>query len=413
MEGGAGGAGGEDATVRGKVIDFWRHPIPNVPVEVNGTVTTTDDDGEFEVADVPAVYDASLVIDFEEGAYTHHVYGWVYQDLTRRDPTLQVYRGLPNRSVPVEFVGENAAEVDEPLVGLSIAGPDGTYPWACTNTAGCTPLGVSWFGPTTTTATAHALLMRLDPDTDLPMDFIAYDSPLIVLVPGAPGTVSLDLSADEIPSGNLLGTVTASDDSSRENRVFVRFPTGGSIELLSDAAGPNSFSYLVPNLPQGSITVAAAVTDAYGGFSLAHQDGLAAGSEPVSLTLPTPSSLTLPIGGATGVDSTTSFRFVGSPESDAYLVVMSSYSYNTGLFIVTSREELAIPEVLGGAFQLIPDDIIDWWVETHGDAGSVDELAASGGFMDAFSADAETPKGPRLGSGSYTASDYRSFTTAP
>lgn len=52
-------------------------------------------------------------------------------------------------------------------------------------------------------------------------------------------------------------------------------------------------------------------------------------------------------------------------------------------------------------------------METHGDWASVDEMAAPGGFMDAFASDGATPIGPRLGNGEYTASVSRYFTTAP
>ena len=97
-----------------------------------------------------------------------------------------------------------------------------------------------------------------------------------------------------------------------------------------------------------------------------------------------------------------------------YHAVVMSNGFDTKLYIVTSREELTIPEVLGGDFQLKPNDSMYWWVETHGDAGSVDEMAAPGGFMDSFSfAVYPEPLGPRLGSGQYTTSGYRSFTTAP
>ena len=150
-----------------------------------------------------------------------------------------------------------------------------------------------------------------------------------------------------------------------------------------------------------------------GAVSVAHQGGLAAASDPVALTLPTPASLLVPADGTTGVDANTPFRIVASPDSDAHLVVISN-AFDTKLHIVTTRDELTIPEVVAGEFQLKRDDLMYWWVETHGDASSVDELAAPGGFMDSFSfATYPEPLGPRVGSGSYTESDYRSFTTAP
>ncbi len=411
--GGAGGASSADATVRGRVIDFWGHALPGIRVEVSGTLTTTDNDGEFEVAEVPSIYDASLVVESVEDnvPFTH---GWVYQDLTRRDPTLQVKRGYPNQWVPVEFRGENSTEIDEPLLGLSVAGPDGTYRGSTSNLTAYRPGMVEWHGPSATTATAHAVLMRLDPDTDFPTAYVAYDSAPVRLEEGVPPTVLLDLSPDELQAGSLLGTVSGgAEDPSHTNSVYARFPTGGSIELVREFNGQDSFSYLVPNLPEGSLTVAAEATFANGGTSVVHQGGLAAGSDPVALTLPTPGSLSVPAAGATGVDSTTPFRFVGSPDSDTYLVAIVN-SFNTRLSIVTSREEFTLPEVLGGDFQLQPEDVMHWWVETHGEAGSVDELAAPDGFMDAFSFTTyPEPMGPRLGSGSYTASNWRSFTTAP
>jgi hypothetical protein len=85
--GGEGGAASTGSPVRGQVIDFWGHPLPNVPVEVSGSaLTITDEHGRFEVPDVPAVYDASLI---SRSPSPREVYGWVYQWRTRRGPTLQ------------------------------------------------------------------------------------------------------------------------------------------------------------------------------------------------------------------------------------------------------------------------------------------------------------------------------------
>lgn len=408
---GEGGAASTGSPVRGQVIDFWGHPLPNVPVEVSGSaLTITDEHGRFEVPDVPAVYDASLMIEITQPR--REVYGWVYQGLTRRDPTLQVYRGLPQWDATTTFNAEDWEGGDNQTLMLSVVGPDGHNQFSTTNPNYTT--FPTWRGPATTSATVHSLVVVSDPETDLPIDYLAYDSSPVSLAGDEPRTVTLDLSPDEIPVGVLLGTVSAPNLAGRENRVFVRFPTGGSIQVVRDTDAGNNLSYLVPTLPGGSITVSASEgTRSYTGFSLVHRDGLAANGEPVALTVPEPSVLLLPADGATAVDSTTQFAFSGSSASGAYLVAMSSHSYYSGLFIVTAREEFTIPEVVGGAFELISDDLTEWHVETHGDWTDVDAMAGPGGFMDAFASDGATPIGPRLGNGAYTASVSRYFTTTP
>ena len=58
-EGGMGGTTPADMTVRGRIIDFYRHPVPGVTIDIAGTEVLTNAQGEFVVPDVPATYDAS------------------------------------------------------------------------------------------------------------------------------------------------------------------------------------------------------------------------------------------------------------------------------------------------------------------------------------------------------------------
>ncbi len=409
--GGAGGAAGGDTTVRGRVIDFWGHPIPNVPVEIGGEVTLTGSDGTFTVAEVAAEYDASLVVDYL--APGRRIYGWVYQGLTRRDPTLQVYGGLPLRS------GDFALSLTtEPFdadwnLTMSFGGPDGTSTHEDVGDNGIDPGSVSWRGPDTATFTVHGLLWQYDTTTELPISYLAYDSTLIALTEPVKTEFSLDLSPDSIASSNLRGEVLGSA-ANRTHSAFVRFATGAAIEVAREYEAPGTFSYLVPSLPGSSLTFAASVGSAFSPpLALAHVEGLAPGQD-VEVTLPTPSTLLTPATAATDVTRETPFRFLPSPDSGgAVVVVFDRVDYYDGLYIVTAREEVTIPEVAGGAFGLQPAATYVWWVETHGEQSTVDELAGADGFLDAFSWDYAQPTGPSLGSGSYTMSGARSFTTAP
>jgi hypothetical protein len=406
--GASGGSGGADATtVHGRVIDFWGHAVAGIPVDVDGTLTQTDQDGAFVVEDVSQKYDASLAI-----LLSTRNYGWVYKGLTRRDPTLQVYRGLEERWGYFTVTPQNGSFATDRTLTLAFGGPDGSGMHD-----GVAENGVStstpWFGPEQTTETAHGLLWQYDEDTELPTSYVAYKSQLVALAEGSPAEFNLDLTSESIAAGNVQGTVVPVTSESRQNSVFVRFNTGAAIEVARDRDGPDSFTYLVPTLPNGSITVSASEGSGFSGaFSLAHADGLAASST-VSLTLPAPPSLTLPGPGTTGVTSSTPFQFApGEGNGGAYLVVINSVDYYTALFIVTDEERFTLPTVAQGAYVLMSDEVFEWWVETHGQQTTVDEMAGPDGFLDAFSWETDRPAGPRQGEGEFTMSAARSFTTA-
>jgi hypothetical protein len=113
------------------------------------------------------------------------------------------------------------------------------------------------------------------------------------------------------------------------------------------------------------------------------------------------------------VDETTTFRFTGgSGNGSVRLIAMESYYYATGLYIVTTNEEFTLPTVVQGAYELLADDVTEWYVETHGSYDGVDAIARPGGFPDPIGG-AGAPVGPRRGDGSFTQTGYRVFTTAP
>jgi hypothetical protein len=77
--------------VRGRLIDFYGAPVPNVEITIGASTATTDHAGTFEIADVAPPYDVSFIITILSGPYIKH--GWLFKGLTRADPTLQVTRG--------------------------------------------------------------------------------------------------------------------------------------------------------------------------------------------------------------------------------------------------------------------------------------------------------------------------------
>ncbi|HKY37810.1 MAG TPA: hypothetical protein VJN18_17830 [Polyangiaceae bacterium] len=417
-EGGSTGMGGappiEDPTVRGKVIDFWGQAVPGVPVQIGETLVQTDAMGEFELADVADEYDISLSI--ELNSITLH--GYVFQGLTRRDPTLQVYKGLTDRSGNFLMQGHDVTVGTNQVALMSIGGPGGAAEY--TAYEGGLDTSFYWRGASAIQATAHALYWQTDAATDLPTSYLGFDSTLVAFDDSTPdkSNFSFMLSGDPLTSGNLQGTVTPSSDVDRENYAFLRFATGDRIQLLKDYPnGPNTFSYLVPTVTGGSITMAAVEGYAYtGDYAVAHQSGLAA-SGTVNLTIPNPGSLVAPNDSVTNVNLTTQFSYLGGTGSAGTHLVAIHADERVSccfdiLWIATTKTQLTLPEVVGANF-LKSSELYYWRIETHGKYATVDAMTGPAGFLDSFSADEASPQGPRTGSGQYSVTSSRRFTAAP
>jgi hypothetical protein len=392
--------------VRGRVVDFWLVPLSNVPVTIGTTTVMTNANGEFTIIDVAPQYDVSMVVRWS--GTQAGVYGWKYEGLTRRDPTLQVRKGRGNRYANFVIIPQNATIDASRNLSVVIAGMHGS---SLFDGVGANGLRSSayWVGPTTMQATAHALLWELD-SNDLPTAYRSYDSVAALLDDSSAMETMFNPSlADEtIASGTVSGTVVSAVGDDRANLVFVRFPDGGSIELVNDYPPPSTFSYLVPTLPGGAtITVAASYGFGSAEYAVAHRDGLAAGQANIALTIPTPVLLDSPESGTIAGPATT---LQWSAATGAVQVIhIEDRDYYQGAFVVTRNARLAsIPTFEG--FELRPAGVHLWNIETHGSFATVDAFAGPEGGLDSMGSSTDAPMGPKTGSGTYTQSLTRSFT---
>jgi hypothetical protein len=404
-----------DPTVRGKVIDFWGQAVPGVPVQIGDTLGSTDAMGEFEFEEVPDEYDVSMSIELSSNT----LHGYVFQGLTRRDPTLQVYTGLTDRSGTFVMAKLDVAVGTNEVAMMSIGGPGGAEEY--TAYEGGLETSFDWRGASTIQATAHALHWQIDAATDLPTNYLGFDSTLVAFDDAATDKSGFNFMLGGGPptSGNLDGTVIPNSGVERANYAFLRFATGDSIELLADyPSPPNSFGYLVPSVTGGSVTMAAVEGDAYyGDYAVAHQSGLAPGGT-ANLTIPHPGSLVAPNDLATNVNLTTQFSYLaGTGSAGTHLVAIHSDESAAGccydiLWIATTKTQLTIPEVVGSNF-LKSSEGYYWRIETHGKYATVDAMTGPTGFLDSFSANEASPQGPRTGAGQYTVTSSRWFNAAP
>ncbi len=407
---GAGGSTGTNAPVTGKVIDYLGRVVPGVTVTLGGVSKQTNAQGVFAFPAVPSEYDVSLlvkpVIDSVQGNYY-----WVYQGLTRRDPTLQVYRALEGQSGVVNTTISNGVFGGLNRTDVAFGSVDGSVTLE-KRTSAVVERAFEWDGPGQTAGTAHGLRWTVDA-AGLPVAFRGYkETPLAISSTAGTAQLVLDLADVMLNQGTLTGSVTpANAANGREHLVFLRFGSDAWINVVNEVATDTAFSYVVPSLGSGLLTVAAAESSGAGSYSIVHKD-VAAAQTGVALVVPPAPTLVGPANNATAAIATATFQWATTAKVSV-LHVEDNEQYN-GVYVVTALQQLKLPTFTGG-FALRSGAIHVWDVQTHGGLDSVDTAAGPNGFQDAFAAAGQRavaePAGPRRGGGSFSISQTRGFTS--
>jgi len=413
---GSGGEGGvppvEGGTVTGNVIDFWRHPIPNVPVRIGDETVITDATGKFVIEDVAATYDAACVITLANPA---KVYEWVYLGLSRRDPTLQVTEAFNSYEAIFSVSQVNGGTFGDDLWMVGFGSENGSD----SDTADSAGFyrRPDWWGPSVNEWTLHSIF--LERTGELPSKYVAYETQTATT--NASGTTmeqafEMDLTQQVFDTGNVTGAIVEDTGVGRTNSVFVRFTSGGNVPLVDRVAtSASSYQYLVPTLANGSITIAAAETHDDDSYTIAHRDGRNVGDTGVDIVIPSPVTGLAPLDETMGVDSDTAFSFAaGDPDNSGYVVHIESEEYQQGVYIVTANRQFTLGDVPVVTNNLIvPNGWHNWTVQTHGQFDSVDEMTGPNGYLDAFATSYYRPQGPQRESGAFTVSYQADFQAEP
>jgi hypothetical protein len=399
--------------VAGTVIDYWKHPVPNATVALGTQSVVTAADGKFQFANVPASYDISVTLGKSPTGSAYNQ-GWLFQGVTRRDPTLQIYRALAahgfndNTTLSSTIAGLTFPLPSQRAVKLAFGSPDGTFQYEPDYNPYDDASDPDWRGPSTTQGTLHALLWTYSgtTSTDPPASYLGYDSLPLTLVAGTTVHAALDVSKMKtIASAATAGNVTSSSTSQRENDVYLVFGSRAILQLVSVTATTPSFSYIMPTIPESSITISAQrgfFTSPP--FSIAHTDNLTAGMTGVALTIPDPPALIAPFDSATGLNDMTDFSWT-NPGKVSYV----AFRFDTVVYyVVTAGNKTKFPKFGVNGLEL-PSGAGTWSVETHGYA-TVDDATGPNGGLDPFAATGIF-WGPPRGSGSFAWSETRSLTT--
>ncbi|HKO95073.1 MAG TPA: hypothetical protein VJU61_28155, partial [Polyangiaceae bacterium] len=356
--------------------------------------------GEFRFEGISSPYDVALLSE-QVGDYTH---AWVYQGLTRPDPTLQVFFGLPGRgSGPVGLYSGLELTPTQKL-SFAAAGPQGA--WSYFDAYGdFSNSGIGWSGPSQAAFTFHALWWETS-ESGLPSSYLAHDQQAVLLAENASAEVRFDLSHDDIAASSVAGSVSGGGgDVERYNYAYLQFADQAQIQLFSTAAPEAAFDYIVPALPEMRVVVAATEGLFGSEYAIAHRE-VAAGDRNIQLEIPRPVRPQAPESGVTGVGPGSVFAWEG--EAAAYLLFIEDVATRRrALRVLTSSKRVTLPRL--PYFALTPGGEHYWRVETHGRGRNIDELAGPEGFVDAFSSPAGGSGGPRRSEGSYSISLGRSF----
>lgn len=413
------GAAGSAGPVTGQLIDFWGAPLPNIAVTIGEQTATTDSQGRFEIDDVASEYDVSFIL--YAVAKDH---GWRFEGLTRRDPTLQVFNGREERSREITISLNDTEYPSNMRLGIGVGSPNGsnTTVLVSNGTAFEDDFLLYWYGDKSALATYHTLLWE---ETDrVPTKYVGYDSAPIALSTDLAGqTFSTNATTDQdLSTFTVDGEVIPRTGRYRSNQAYVRFTDGSSVKLATVDDADDEFSYLVPALPESSVTVAAYEFES--GFepvqrrsmAMAYQGGLTQGADPVSLTIPALPKLLSPIGTTPLPIDDVSFRWQGV---DGPIMIRiegcqdcGGPNAREGFYIVTSKKDVPFSKFGDESLALHPGLKYNWQVQYHGDFGSVDDMTGAGGFISPFDMDLEQVLGPREGSGVYAQTTYPGFTTA-
>jgi hypothetical protein len=412
---GAGGsapdAGAGEIVVSGRVIDFFRRAVPDVPVTIGGTTVATNAQGQFSIGGVTPPYDASLMLNTPRNGGVAR-YGYRFEGLTREDPALQVYTGLPSRSASSISIAYQDVILDDAnlhYVIVAWSSPDGVF---VRQGSGPTEyvLEPSWAGPAATEGTIHALDTYKDVADEPPVAYQAYQALPLTVSDSQPASVGFNLAFDPtIVTGTISGIATHQGGAdSSTNSVSLLFEDGTGMPLVEATPTGDAFSYFAPIIAGSSLVVAASdgIIAPYG---VAHRGNLAVGQADVALTVPRPVNLSSPQAGAPVTPSTFFSWSRLSQTAQTFLWHLEFDATYEGMYVVTTRTAIELPQFPDG-FTVPPGTEVTWSVETHGDAPNVDAATGPNGYLDSFAFGTTYPIGPNRGDGYYTESERRGFT---
>jgi hypothetical protein len=403
-----GGGAGSVITVSGKVIYTNGTSVAGIPVVVTGLASTnTDANGNFSIANVTTPYDIAVVDGTNKSAI-------MYRGLTRSDPTLVYVSTLlavgHTGSISGKISGgdftpnQGATDVTQVAFGSPETGSSGV-----TGANGAFgPVNLSWYGPTVTTGNLYALQIQNDvTPPNLPVAYKGYGVKTGIAVNDGSSLTNQFDTLQAVGTGQLTATVSLpAGYAFSQKSLFLRFSPTTLLPLLSENTTATSLTYNTPTVTGASLLLGIRAQGA-GAIAYAYKVGLSPGATGVAVSVPAAPGLSLPINGATGVDTTFTFSWTAYP-GGIHVFFVRAPGYPT-FYVLTAGTSTRIPNLKAVGLPLPSSAVYTWQAVGFAPFASADAAAGPAGF---FAAGSGSPYGLTADASAASSAPW-TFTTAP
>lgn len=402
--------------VSARVVDGGGVAVSGASVLLDGIVAATGADGTVSMSAPAEPYDIAVL-----SPLTGDVYA--FSGVRRTDPVLM----LGAEQAPFAYAAQ--------VIGDLFGGAGHPNP-ADTQTlrffgAGRRGVGIGWLDPGQgpgyvidldlldagpIDGTLCGLQLSRDAVTDRPIDYHGFGCRSATVEDGDVLT-GFDVELGDVTNDDLSGTVDFPAGFGYDGifgRTWTFFqPNAATTHRLDSDVDDTSFDFTVPAVPGGSFLVGGFADDGTGAISARWRAGIEAGTTGVDLSYPMPPLRIAPLDGAT-VDATTPFRF--DARAGAVYELRVWPTVGSALHLLTTDQEVLLPDVGALGFDLTPSTSYGWAVDDHAPFGDMDAATGPDGyasgvndFLDAFF---WYRNGPTR-DGSFTRSSEGSFVTGP
>ncbi len=343
--------------VTGTVLDQYLMPMAGLEVHAQSQKTTSAPDGTFTLGGLTSPYTLTVVTPAVAG----HRHGYVFENISRKNPTLQLTADTASQAQSTTASGHLAANAPA-ASGIVFADLPATAPAAIGNsipiTSGASTYSgpLAWYGPPSVTATMYTL--QWFSTNGLPTGYIAYASQSETLTAGTALDWDTPSSSTIMSQATLAVSLGVSSGYVPTAIGLYARPQGAQIAApiaSVSASVPSSQTFDTPRI-SGMTFVACGVqapagTDAGPGaaFGAACNTGLAADAT-TTLALPNAPTLISPPASAT-IGTAFSFQPVSS---GVYIVAFAPAGNSPGdaLYVITNDSQVKVPDLSAFGFQV-------------------------------------------------------------
>jgi hypothetical protein len=374
-----------DGVVRGTVIDEAGYPFAGAKIRIDATSTVTDGQGRFSVP-ASAIYDAAIVVHgkgyfgatFDEG----HVYA--YQGMSRRDPVFKTSGRFapssPTHNANLSINGPRSPSGSVRTI-RALQGDSRYGIFASTVDANLKYREFAmWAGSETINLELYAFQCQIDPMTDAPVHYLAFDKLEKSL---SPGEVDWRFDWNWKPMPYREATITAAvrlPDGYRISSTDIHVQPQSTLVAYSFLGTPHSgteLTFVVPDLPGAAYSLRVM---AYNGARFTERtiDLLTPSSPAAPLELEEAPRAVSPAEGASGIGFDTEFTWENPAHGVRFVMVVPSGTSHLATYqLFTNGTSARIPDVsdLGIAF---PSQAEYEWATFVVTSDSVDQLAPHG-----------------------------------